>query len=46
MKKPVRLSTAIAMQQRAQKAGPHKDRRQGRGNPRTEARRSWRGEAS
>lgn len=41
-----RSATAIAMRARAQKAGPHRDRRQGRGNPRSEARRQVRGEAS
>lgn len=44
--KPVRSSTAVFMRMRRQSAGPHKDKRQGRGNPRTEARRTWRADAS
>lgn len=43
-KPSTRSFTAIAMRARAQKGGPHKDRRQGRGNPRSEAQRSWRRE--
>jgi len=45
-KKPPRSEAAVLMQRRAQGAGPHKDKRNGRGNPRTEARRTWRADAS
>lgn len=45
-KKLPRSETAVYMQRRAQGAGPHKDKRNGRGNSRTEARRTWQGDAS
>jgi hypothetical protein len=41
-----RSATAIAMRARRQSAGPHRHKLAARGNPRTEARRAWRGDVS